>query len=73
MLVVFMGTNDVRKATVRALHDQIMKENTISGLILVLQNKMNSFARKELETFPFKVEVFHVSAYLCHSKLENFN
>ncbi|XVF41141.1 hypothetical protein PTKIN_Ptkin01aG0256300 [Pterospermum kingtungense] len=60
ILVVFMGTDDVRKATIRALHGQILKES-ISGLTLVVQSKMNSFARKELESFPFKVEVFHIA------------
>ncbi|XP_022764792.1 DNA-directed RNA polymerase V subunit 5C-like [Durio zibethinus] len=60
ILVVFMGTDDIRKATVRALHCQILKES-LSGLILILQSKMNSFARKELESFPFKVEVFQIA------------
>ncbi|XWS65529.1 hypothetical protein CRYUN_Cryun05aG0120900 [Craigia yunnanensis] len=60
ILVVFMGTNDIRKATVCALHGQILKES-LSGLILILQSKMNSFARKELENFPFKVEVFQIA------------
>ncbi|OMO73439.1 hypothetical protein CCACVL1_17261 [Corchorus capsularis] len=60
ILVVFMGKNEIRKATIFALRGDISKEN-LSGLILVLQSKMNSFARKELESFAFKVEEFQIS------------
>ncbi|XP_021297189.1 DNA-directed RNA polymerase V subunit 5C [Herrania umbratica] len=60
ILVVFMGTNDIRKATVCALKGQILNES-LSGLILILQSKMNSFALKELKSFPFKVEVFKIA------------
>ncbi|EOY19923.1 RNA polymerase II fifth largest subunit, putative isoform 1 [Theobroma cacao] len=60
ILVVFMGTNDIRKATVCALKGQILNES-LSGLILILQSKMNSFALKELKNFPFKVELFKIA------------
>ncbi|KAK6233491.1 hypothetical protein QUC31_005897 [Theobroma cacao] len=60
ILVVFMGTNDIRKATVCALKGQILNES-LNGLILILQSKMNSFALKELKNFPFRVELFKIA------------
>ncbi|KAL6125298.1 hypothetical protein ACLB2K_073357 [Fragaria x ananassa] len=48
----------------------------ISSLMLVLQTKINSFARKELETYPYKVETFHLplmletDAFACYYGLE---
>ncbi|OMO85768.1 hypothetical protein COLO4_21454 [Corchorus olitorius] len=69
ILVVFMGKNEIRKATICALRGDISKEN-LSGLILVLQSKMNSFARKELESFAFKVEEFQfIPILMLMSKL----
>ncbi|GMI70174.1 RNA polymerase II fifth largest subunit, E [Hibiscus trionum] len=60
ILVVFMGTDDIGKSIVCALRDQILNQS-LSGLILVLQSKMTSFAQKELDGFPFKVEVFRIA------------
>ncbi|KAE8702129.1 RNA polymerase II fifth largest subunit, putative isoform 2 [Hibiscus syriacus] len=55
------GRDDIRKPTIYALRGQILNQR-FSSLILVLQSKMISFAKKELDGFPFKVETFHVTA-----------
>ncbi|KAL4289627.1 hypothetical protein GQ457_14G018600 [Hibiscus cannabinus] len=60
ILVVFMGTEGIGKSSVCGLRDQILNQS-LSGLILVLQSKMSSFAQKELDSFPFKVEVFQIA------------
>lgn len=59
-LVIFMGTDEIRTANIRAVYGQILSEESLQGLILILQSKMNRFAKKEPEEFPFKVEVFQV-------------
>lgn len=61
ILVVFMGIEPVTVKSVRAIHSQVSGTVGLHGLILVLQGKMNHFARKELATFPCTVETFPVS------------
>ncbi|RQO88632.1 hypothetical protein POPTR_003G200450v4 [Populus trichocarpa] len=59
-LVIFMGTDEIRTANIRAVYGQILSKESRQGLILILQSKMNHFAKKEPEKFPFKVKVFQV-------------
>lgn len=59
-MVIFCGTDEIRKANACEIYAKLMNKD-ISSLMLVLQSKINSFARKELETYPYKVETFHVS------------
>ncbi|KAF5729314.1 RNA polymerase II fifth largest subunit putative isoform 2 [Tripterygium wilfordii] len=65
ILVIFMGTNVITKPSIRALRGQILHEQ-LHGLILILQSKMNAFARKELQTFGFKVEIFQITDLLSN-------
>ncbi|XP_040367117.1 DNA-directed RNA polymerase V subunit 5C isoform X2 [Rosa chinensis] len=58
IMVIFCGTDEIRKASVRAIYANLLNKD-ISSLMLVLQSKMNSYARKELENYPYKVETFH--------------
>ena len=60
-MVIFCETDEIRKATVRGIYANLLNKESISGLMLVLQSKINSYARKELETYPYKVEIFQVS------------
>ncbi|ESR33991.1 DNA-directed RNA polymerase V subunit 5C [Citrus sinensis] len=60
MLVVYLGTEEVRTQAIRGLYGQILNKEALHGLILILQSNMNTFARKEVLKFPFKVEIFHV-------------
>lgn len=71
ILVVFMGFEPVTVKSVRAIHSQVSGTVGLHGLILVLQGKMNHFARKELATFPCTVETFPVSRspFLLHYEM----
>ena len=62
MMVIFFGTEEIRTASVRNLYAQIMSIEHLKGLILIHESKINHFARKELEKYPYKVEVFQVSS-----------
>jgi DNA-directed RNA polymerase I, II, and III subunit RPABC1 len=46
---------------VRNILGQIVNRDTLSGLILVVQNHMTNQALKAVDVFPFKVEIFQVS------------
>lgn len=61
MLVIFLGTEDVNLQTIRATFAEITDRQNLHGLMLILQSKMNHFAKNVVERFPCKVEVFHVS------------
>ncbi|XP_004307128.1 PREDICTED: DNA-directed RNA polymerase V subunit 5C [Fragaria vesca subsp. vesca] len=65
IMVLFCGTDEIRKANAREIYAKLMNKD-ISSLMLVLQSKINSFARKELETYPYKVETFHISELLVN-------
>ncbi|EEF49580.1 DNA-directed RNA polymerase II, putative [Ricinus communis] len=66
MVVVFMGTEEIKLANIRGLLCQIKNKESLNGLILILQSKMNHYARKELGQFPSKVEIFHISDLLVN-------
>ncbi|KAJ4867185.1 DNA-directed RNA polymerase V subunit 5C [Raphanus sativus] len=66
ILVVFMGIEPVTVKSVRAIHSQVSGTVGLHGLILVLQGKMNHFARKELATFPCTVETFPIGDLLVN-------
>ncbi|CAK7336548.1 unnamed protein product [Dovyalis caffra] len=65
-LVIFLGTDEIKIANIRAVYGQILNKESLHGLILILQSKMNHFAKKELEKFPFKVEVFQITDLLVN-------
>ncbi|CAG7905678.1 unnamed protein product [Brassica rapa] len=66
ILVVFMGSEPVTVKTVRVIHSQVSSTVGLHGLILVLQSKMNHFAKKELATFPCTVETFPIGDLLVN-------
>ncbi|KAJ0245728.1 DNA-directed RNA polymerase V subunit 5C [Hirschfeldia incana] len=66
ILVVFMGSEPVTVKSVRAIHSQVSDTAGLHGLILVLQSKMNHFARKALATFPCTVETFPIGDLLVN-------
>ncbi|KAH9698434.1 DNA-directed RNA polymerase V subunit 5C [Citrus sinensis] len=49
----------IRTQAIRGLYGQILNKEALHGLILILQSNMNTFARKEVLKFPFKVEIFY--------------
>ncbi|KAK9912889.1 hypothetical protein M0R45_036723 [Rubus argutus] len=66
IMVIFCGTDEIRKATVCGIYANLLYKESISGLMLVLQSKINSYAQKELETYPYKVEIFQISELLVN-------
>ncbi|KAG5124700.1 hypothetical protein JHK82_031437 [Glycine max] len=64
--VVFAGTDDIRKGTVNEICTQIADKGRLKGLILVVQSKMTSFAKKDLESLPFKVEIIRIDDLLVN-------
>ncbi|XP_065868005.1 DNA-directed RNA polymerase V subunit 5C isoform X1 [Euphorbia lathyris] len=66
VLVVFMGTEEIKKADIGRLNNQISNKESLKRLILVLQNKMNHFAKKELLKWTFPVEIFQITELLSN-------
>ncbi|KAI9156988.1 hypothetical protein LWI28_015166 [Acer negundo] len=61
MLVMFLGTDQVKTKDIRAMFMQIVNRESLQGLILILQSEVTAYAKKETEKFSFKVEFFQVS------------
>ncbi|XP_020221110.1 DNA-directed RNA polymerase V subunit 5A [Cajanus cajan] len=64
--VVFTGSDHIRKGTVSEIFNLIVDRENLKALILIVQSKMTSFARKDLETCPFKVEIFRITDLLVN-------
>lgn len=60
ILVLFCGPNVVKVNVIRAIASQIMNKDTLSRLILIIQNQITSQAMKAVDLFSFKVEIFQV-------------
>jgi DNA-directed RNA polymerase I, II, and III subunit RPABC1 len=58
--IVFFGTSMVKVNAIRSVVADILSQETITGLILVLQNHVTNQALKAIELFSFKVEIFQV-------------
>lgn len=58
--MIFAGPGVVKVNTVRSIAAQIVNKDSLTGLILVLQNQMTNQAQKSLDLLPFKVEIFQV-------------
>ncbi|QHO04746.1 hypothetical protein S245_072121 [Arachis hypogaea] len=68
VLVVFMGPVDIiKKQTLKSIHDQIPDKGKLNGLLVIVQSKMTSYAKKELmESYPSKVEIFEITDLLVN-------
>ncbi|CAF2112399.1 hypothetical protein Bca4012_095487 [Brassica carinata] len=64
--VVFFGTSKVKVNTIRSVAAEILSQETITGLILVLQNQVTDKALKAIELFTFKVEIFQITDLLVN-------
>ncbi|KAB5519378.1 hypothetical protein DKX38_023697 [Salix brachista] len=58
MLVIFCGSGVVKVGMIRLITFQITDRDSLTGLILVLQNNITSQAMKALDLFKFKIEIF---------------
>ena len=60
ILVIFCGQNAVKVNSVRSIASQIVNRDTLTGLILIVQNQVTNQALKAVNLLPFKVEIFQV-------------
>uniref|UniRef100_A0A2P2JFZ1 Uncharacterized protein MANES_09G007600 n=1 Tax=Rhizophora mucronata TaxID=61149 RepID=A0A2P2JFZ1_RHIMU len=60
ILVIFCGAALVKVSTIRFIAGQIANRESLTGLILILRKEITSQARKAVNLFSFKVEVFQV-------------
>ncbi|KAK1548966.1 hypothetical protein Q3G72_003907 [Acer saccharum] len=60
MLVMFLGTDQVKTKDIREMFMQIVNRESLQGSILILQSKVTAYAKKEMEKFSFKVELFQL-------------
>lgn len=67
--VVFCGTGMVKVNAIRSIAADVLSQETITGLILVLQSHVTNQALKAIELFSFKVEIFQVYKYIYFPNL----
>ncbi|KAG8372072.1 hypothetical protein BUALT_Bualt12G0028500 [Buddleja alternifolia] len=66
VLVIFCGPSIVKVNVIRAIATQIVNKDSLSRLILVVQNKITNQALKAVDLFSFKVEIFQITDLLVN-------
>lgn len=66
ILVIFCGTEEIRKANIISILSQITDKESLHRIILVLQSKMNHYARRVVDEYPVKVEIFQITDLLVN-------
>ncbi|XP_058740171.1 DNA-directed RNA polymerase V subunit 5A-like [Vicia villosa] len=66
ILVIFSGPGTVKLNVVRNIVGQIVNRDTLSGLILIVQNQITSQALKAVNVLSFKVEIFQITDLLVN-------
>uniref|UniRef100_A0A5B7C8A6 Putative DNA-directed RNA polymerase V subunit 5C isoform X1 n=1 Tax=Davidia involucrata TaxID=16924 RepID=A0A5B7C8A6_DAVIN len=66
ILVIFCGTDEIRKQVIVGIFSQITNKESLHRVILILQSKMNSHARKVVDDFQIKVETFQITDLLVN-------
>lgn len=66
ILVVFCGPGIVKVNVIRSIISQIVNRDTLTGLILILQNQITNQAMKAVGLFQFKVEMFQITDLLVN-------
>ncbi|XP_059668334.1 DNA-directed RNA polymerase V subunit 5A [Cornus florida] len=66
ILVIFCGQGMVKVNVIRSIATQIVNKDSLSRLILILQNKITNQALKAVDLFSFKVEVFQITDLLVN-------
>ncbi|CAN4111216.1 unnamed protein product [Withania somnifera] len=66
VLVIFCGPNSVKINVIRSILAQIMNKESLSRLILVIQNQLTNPAMKVLEDSSFKTEIFQITDLLVN-------
>ncbi|KAL3381791.1 hypothetical protein AABB24_001740 [Solanum stoloniferum] len=66
VLVIFCGPNSVKMNVIRSILSQIMNKESLSRLILIIENPMTNPAMKVVEDSPFKTEIFQITDLLVN-------
>ncbi|XP_022766600.1 DNA-directed RNA polymerase V subunit 5A-like [Durio zibethinus] len=66
VLVVFYGPGTVKVSGIRLIAGLITNKESLTGLILILQNHITNQALKALDLFSFKVEIFQITDLLVN-------
>ncbi|AES81251.1 putative DNA-directed RNA polymerase [Medicago truncatula] len=67
ILVVFSGPGIVKVNGVRDIAGQIVNRESLTGLILIVQNQITSQALKAVNLLSFKVEIFQITDLLVNA------
>ncbi|KAL6555348.1 DNA-directed RNA polymerase V subunit 5A [Orobanche gracilis] len=65
-MVIFCGQSIVKVNIIRAIGSMIPNKDSLSRLILVVQNKVTNQALKAVDLFTFKVEIFQITDLLVN-------
>ncbi|KAL7194546.1 hypothetical protein ACSBR1_034886 [Camellia fascicularis] len=68
VLVIFCEPTAVKVNTIRSIASQIMNRESLTRLILVVQNQMTNQAQKAVDLFSFKVEIFQPTHRVLNDK-----
>ncbi|XP_050227854.1 DNA-directed RNA polymerase V subunit 5A [Mercurialis annua] len=66
MLIMFSGPGVIKVGTVRLIAGQIANKDTLTGLVLILENQITNQALKAMDLFKFKVEMFQITDLLIN-------
>ncbi|GAU17902.1 hypothetical protein TSUD_330280 [Trifolium subterraneum] len=66
ILVIFSGPGIVKVNVIRNIAGQIVNRDTLTGLILIVQNQITSQALKAINLLNFKVEIFQITDLLVN-------
>ncbi|KAB1222239.1 DNA-directed RNA polymerase V subunit 5A [Morella rubra] len=66
ILVIFCVPGVVKLNVIRSVVTQIVNKETLSGLILIVQNHLTTQALKAVDQLPFKAEIFQITDLLVN-------
>ncbi|KAE9599768.1 putative DNA-directed RNA polymerase [Lupinus albus] len=66
ILVIFCGPGVVKVNVIRNIAGHIVNRETLTGLILIVQDQITSQALKAVKIFSFKVEIFQITDLLVN-------
>ncbi|XP_074320585.1 DNA-directed RNA polymerase V subunit 5A [Silene latifolia] len=66
ILVVFCGPQLVKVSTIRIIGSQIVDKESLSAIILIVENRLTGPAQKALDIFHSKVETFQITDLLVN-------
>ncbi|XP_057467204.1 DNA-directed RNA polymerase V subunit 5A-like [Actinidia eriantha] len=72
ILVVFCGRGVVKVNVIRIIATQIINKDTLSRLIIIVQNRVTNQALKAVDLFNFKVEIFQITELLVNITKHEF-